>query len=528
MEDAGTMARILRAKMQGRTKLLVLAIALAIILLPLAPILLSPDSARLKVLGQGTPDWSWWTLAGSIYRNASVPPPLINGYIIGGQPTLIYKPNDYYSIDSNILVVDLNNDGLSEIIAVDASGRLVILGASGLLNNPDQSYYALSPYSTPAAADVDGDGLVEVIIGTKDGKITAIEVDPSTWSTRQEWISSRVDSMITTSPLLIDARNGYEVIVSGNSGVYCLNASTGSVIWSRIFWERVFLNSPAAIGDVNGDGVDDVVHVSSTGKVYVISGADGSILWYLNLYNDPDLRYLLVIHSPIVADTDGSGLPEIVINMGREVFGYDASLGGYFRTGVEGYIVIVSINPSSGLSYVKLPGPQDQVGATVFAWFSQPAIAAADTDGDGAAEVYIGSVDGYIYVADYTPGQGYSLYRLPTQQIVDPWATVTGASSNAISLALADVDSDGQYEVVAYSTYDGGVSPPKPYYRLLVLETDGSKSGEIVIGYDRAPLNLNVKNAKLSWPTLALGDINGDSLLDVVINAYQCILAITS
>ncbi|MHA1736179.1 MAG: FG-GAP repeat domain-containing protein, partial [Candidatus Thorarchaeota archaeon] len=83
--------------------------------------------------------------------------------------------------------------------------------------------------SSAALGDVDGDGKLEVVIGSRDDK------------------------------------------------VYCLNGEDGSVLWS--YATGIAVDSSAALGDVDGDGKLEVVIGSYDNKVYCLNGEDGSVLW---------------------------------------------------------------------------------------------------------------------------------------------------------------------------------------------------------------------------------------------------------
>jgi len=70
--------------------------------------------------------------------------------------------------------------------------------------------------------------------------------------------------------------------------------------------------APTALADFNGDGVYEVV-VLSTGGLYVFSGITGETLW-----SAPTIRTCAAYASPLIADVDGDGSMELVV-IGDEI-----------------------------------------------------------------------------------------------------------------------------------------------------------------------------------------------------------------
>jgi hypothetical protein len=118
--------------------------------------------------------------------------------------------------------------------------------------------------SSPALADLDGDGVKGVVVGGADG------ADPPDET---------------------------------NCSVTALSGATGEQLWS--FATKGGTWSSPRLVELDGDGVPDVVIGSADGHVYLISGKDGGLVH----------RYRAggpVYSSPATADLDGDGTPELV------------------------------------------------------------------------------------------------------------------------------------------------------------------------------------------------------------------------
>ncbi len=97
------------------------------------------------------------------------------------------------------------------------------------------------------------------------------------------WIRKLSDMHELSSPALgdVDGNGHLEIIIgSSDNKTYCLSGEDGSILWTYTTngWTHVELNSPA-LGDVDGDGHLEVIIGSQDHKIYCLNGEDGSILW---------------------------------------------------------------------------------------------------------------------------------------------------------------------------------------------------------------------------------------------------------
>lgn len=328
-------------------------------------------------------------------------------------------------------------------------------------------------YSKPLVADLDNDGKKEIVVGT-DGTSTSgglLFVVNSDGKIRSGWpkvLPSPINSSPAAGNLLGLADGSLQIVVGCGSalasdgrpgGVYVFRPD-GRLVWSietTFTYEPDGVWSTPALGDLDGDGLDDVVFGSFNEHVYALKGSTGASLpgWPVWIRDQ-------TWSSPVLADLDGDGKLEIII-------------GAY--THKEPPPIN---NPDGGALWVLradgtlFPGfPQfapELAGAMVLGITSSPAV--GDIDGDGCPEIVVGmesqnSNSGRTLLAYHNDGTTVAGF---------PYALA--GHSNA-SPALADLDGDGVLDVVISD--DGNVyqqTIPTPY--LYALKCNGEAPGPAV------------------------------------------------
>ena len=125
-------------------------------------------------------------------------------------------------------------------------------------------------------------------------------------SPRIKWAFGTRD-LVESSPVVADINNDgrLEVVVgSHDHNLYAVNGQTGAELWRFNTDDWVF-GSPA-IGDIDGDGVLEVVVGSHDNNVYALDGRNGQIKWVAETRTR-------VMSSPLIGDFDGDGQLEVVI-----------------------------------------------------------------------------------------------------------------------------------------------------------------------------------------------------------------------
>eukprot|EP00759_Apiculatamorpha_spiralis_P051666 PhF_6_TR538/c1_g1_i1/m.419 len=133
--------------------------------------------------------------------------------------------------------------------------------------------YKANVYSSPVVADIDRDGVMEVIVSTSMGFIYVFN---SLGSVRKGW--PKVMGEIQANVLVedIDGDGVLDICAADfKSNVVCFNAD-GKSLWEA----RVSGGVAQAMvaGDVNADGEIDIVFGSTTGHVWALNGRTGQTL----------------------------------------------------------------------------------------------------------------------------------------------------------------------------------------------------------------------------------------------------------
>ncbi|MBM3308114.1 MAG: VCBS repeat-containing protein [Candidatus Eisenbacteria bacterium] len=257
-----------------------------------------------------------------------------------------------------------------------------------------------------------------------------------------------------------------------------------------------------AIGDINGDGVSEVVATRRLG-VAAFSG-DGDTLWTLHT-KDP-------VGYPVLADVNGDGISDILL----------ATYGLFGETSD-----ILALSGQGQQLWVR-PLPQ---GAKPTA---SPVV--GDINLDGRPDIIYGTSQGRI-------GALTTAASPPTHL----WGPVQVSSSPVVALALGDVDHDGRFEVIVASNKlycvnadDGSVAWNVPLdsdvCSLALGDVDGDRVPEIVAGSKNGTIYL-LAGSTVSWSaplfgrpmcSAAVADADGDGAPDIIVSTQAGFVRVLS
>jgi uncharacterized repeat protein (TIGR01451 family) len=399
-----------------------------------------------------------------------------------------------------IAVADLQGDGNLEIVTAHSGGVVSVYDARGYFMPGWPQHPTSGELRGLSLADLDGDGKLEIVVTAAIGNKTNTWVYEPDGSLRPGWPqlsnnSGYAAGVYNDNSALGDINGDMQAEVVVPSDVHYINAYTsngvqlpanpiyGGRTWGQVgAWQNPetelrgwgtcaagdlpaeryranFADGPAAIGDVNGNGVNEVV---VTGNMYDCTPGYHSQYMAAFIFNGDRSRFnqdgydwltgptdtgapiqenYNVIESaepnPVLADLDGDGNLEILYAS------YDGRLHAFWLDKTEHGNWPYSVYSS---------GP--------YRFASEPVV--ADLNNDGKAEVIFtswvqkgSSLTGQLLILDYL---GHLL------QAVDLPSGYGGADWNGAMAAptLANIDSDPDLEVVVETAHSGLVAYDLP------------------------------------------------------------------
>jgi hypothetical protein len=260
--------------------------------------------------GRATPD---------VY--ALIGTPIVRSVVLDGLTgRIIWETGEFPGIErywgptvNHASVHDVDGDGADDLVFTNPDYYCVASGRTGemivgpafppqIFSQPSQGLYTL-----PAILDQPGGPLVVLSSGHYFLGAIALRAEPR-WYQLPEVGFAR-----TAGEGFLRRRDGTWLIGFGrqNGTFTCLDAATGEVVGE--------LPLDAAAGDVitcdiNGDGAEEFIFGDSHGHLWAVGcEADGgesrpAVLWKLDLG--------VAIGSPVIADLDGDGSPEIIVPTG--------------------------------------------------------------------------------------------------------------------------------------------------------------------------------------------------------------------
>ena len=327
---------------------------------------------------------------------------------------------------SSVALGDLDGDGVKEVIVPGRNAfyenMLYVYHIDGIPlqgwpQKLDSTVYACSP----AVGDVDGDGSLEIAIGTDSpsGTFYLFKSDGSL----MQGFPVHLGSPIFSSPTLVDldGDGDLEIICATDAGYVHVLHHDGSAVkggWPRKTSGTIDYSTPSA-ADVDGDGRLDVAIGSNDKKVYIWD-VHGSPLpgW-------PQMMDSHATSSPVIGDIDGDGENEVTC------VSYDGTLYVWRSDGrlMPGFPISIGIGGK--YCYTAL----------------------GDVDGDGMLEIVCGSFFGQLHVLNhdgtYVPGY-------PKPKI-----------DSCNSAAIADLNGDGEQDIaygslifLSHEESEGGMAAP--------------------------------------------------------------------
>jgi len=306
------------------------------------------------------------------------------------------------AIHSTPAIDDIDKDAELEIVVGSMGGNLYAIDADGKVkwNNTSESWIWMK--SSPAIADIDKDGSMEIVACSYGYDDSSPAIHVLNYMGEEKWQHS-IDvygGWSESSPAVadMDKDGGMEIIVGATMGLHVINTA-GQEEWNHS-WMYGIYSSPT-IGDIDNDGeMEIVVGFDSLAECYInddqllIFNSTGHLEWNFT-------AGFSVSSSPAIADIDGDG--EIELIFGASVVGCDScntTICNLTRCNPIGCNMTDCHTLYGVLFVLNSTGQVEWIYETTGSIDSSPAI--ADLDGEGDMEIIVGSNDGKLYIFNST------------------------------------------------------------------------------------------------------------------------------
>ena len=366
------------------------------------------------------------------------------------------------------LDVLLGNDGATTQSKGLKPSRVLLNAGDGTFPTSIELPGSTQKTSSIAAADMDGDGDLDVLLGN-DGGVSRVMHNSNYVASRMSIeLPAKSDNTLSIAAADVDGDGDLDVLLGnyGEPSRVLFNAGDGTFPTSIELPSGNAATWSIAAADMDGDGDLDVLLGNYDGKPsrVLLNAGDGTFPTSMELSGGG-----AITSSIAAADVDGDGdLDLLLVNYGSPSRVLFNAGDGTFPTSIE------------------LPGP-----------ILSSSIAAADVDGDGDLDLLLGS------------------YRNPSQVLLNAGngtfptsMDLPGGSAFTISIAAADVDGDGDLDVLLGNYGEANYPGTKPS-RVLLNAGDGTFPTIIAL-----PGGIT-----LTW-SIAAADVDGDGDLDVLLGNY--------
>ena len=338
------------------------------------------------------------------------------------------------------------------------------------------------------------------------------------------------------------------ITINGNSGYILLSniaADTGGFVINGQSSLDASGNSVSAAGDVNGDGLADVIvgaaysnpaSGTDAGRSYVVFGktsttgidlsavAAGTGGFVINGQGASDQSGISVSSA---GDVNGDGLADLLVGAYKSdpAAGLDAGRS-YVVFGKSSGTAIDLSAVAAGTGGFVINGQ----GAGDFSGFSVKA--AGDVNGDGLADVMVGA-----YQSDpaggVDAGRSYVVFGKASGSAIDLSDVAAGVGGFVINglcagaqsgfsvSAAGDVNGDGFADVIVGSP---GTSPGTSYVVFGKASGSAIHVSDVAAGIGGFVINGQFAGDQSGYSVSAAGDVNGDGLADVVVGAIHASL----
>lgn len=419
----------------------------------------------------------------------------------------------------HIRTADLNGDTIEDIISAEYDSDQYdsiskVYGIDGVDGTTLWTYVLNDGARSMTIGDINNDGVMDAVVGaskgstTPDGRVHAIDGTDGS----QIWVFTPGTNGDTIGDVAVGNFNGdvYPdvAVACWDDFVYAINGADGTELWNYEI-DSIFVNA-VATADVTGDGIDDVSYAHEylagwDNEIGVLNGTNGAVLWNLiqtdagmdTLFSDIDDDGEIEAIYGVVKDNDDV---EIQVRKGHNGTMEWSTIIGTGASGTNPDIYLFTHD-------VDKNGDDDLIVGNEFVDFH---IRAYDGDDDTLmwTSEELNGYPRYMSFSDVNGNGNENIVAATYDRVQvlnakdgtkDWYLAVAGTISGT---AVGDFNDDGVDDVAC----SGGA------------EFSGDDPGKAVWAIKTIP------NAPVLWEfdaeeygnAVALGDFNGDEILDVI------------
>jgi outer membrane protein assembly factor BamB len=214
------------------------------------------------------------------------------------------------SVYANVAIGDINLDGQYEVLTVASNTLYALRATDGML----LWSYSVGDQGNLVLADLDNDGYLEAVVGTENsGNLYAIRYNGTLYWSRSSICGSSMVFLNSPTAADINGDGMIEVLFGCRPSfagyVYALRGTDGSTIWTYSGTFSGYQTLGRKIGDIDNDGeIEIIVSGASYGPVprlVVLRGTNGSVKWTYNAD---------YFEGVAIGDVDNDGCIEVVLN----------------------------------------------------------------------------------------------------------------------------------------------------------------------------------------------------------------------